>query len=90
MKSDIVKTALESLNSEGNLFWEYCNGKYDPPTVRWTWFADGMGRITLVGRIQAGEDEEDWETLYLFNLTEFDLQPLKECLDDAVSKRLST
>ena len=88
MDSSIVSSVLEKLGSEENLFWEYCNGNYSPPGVHWTWVSDGMGRTLLIGRVQVGEEPEDWDILYLFKLTDFDLEGLKTCIDEAVFQRV--
>jgi hypothetical protein len=77
---------LKHMKPEENLLEAVWNGTYIPPEVNWTSFTDKMGRITFVGRVIIDEDETD--IAHLFTVTVFDLEGLKEALDEAVVQYL--
>ncbi|MCE5255017.1 MAG: hypothetical protein LLG45_12575 [Actinomycetia bacterium] len=84
MNDDTVERVSEKLRSDDNLFVDRNEGKYVHPEVHWSYTFDGMGRVTFVGEVSSGKFEDGWDMLYIFPLTEFDLEGFKECVDEAV------
>jgi hypothetical protein len=76
--------ALEHLKSEENLLAAVHDGTYRPPDVHWMTCADGMGRVTFIGRVM--DDDGNLDIIYVFPVTVFDVEGLKDATIDASLK----